>query len=175
MEESKPQRSIDGHRLEALCEALRKGCTRRQAITSAGLSATTFYRHLKGDSDLRQLVEDAEAFSIATVENALWKSATGGNVTAQIFYLINRAPDAWKDRQTLATIAAAAAAGGDNEPDPAAVRKAFNQLTGEALEALQERESRLLADVYPAALARLREAGVWAPATPLASVAEDDQ
>ncbi len=157
--ESKP--SIDPLRLEVLCESLRKGCTRRQAIAAAGLSKTTFYRRLKEDGDLKHLVEDAEVFSIAAVENALWKTATGGNVTAQIFYLINRAPDAWKDRQTLAIEAGAAIP--DDGPDPRAVREALNRLTDEAKKALQDKDRHEVAAAYPAALVKLqeREGGNW--------------
>ena len=33
------------------------------------------------------------------IENALFKSALDGNVTAQIFWLKNRRPDKWRDRQ----------------------------------------------------------------------------
>ena len=36
--------------------------------------------------------------SIDMVENALFKSAISGNVTAMIFYLKNRAPERYKDR-----------------------------------------------------------------------------
>ena len=33
------------------------------------------------------------------VENALYKAAINGNVTAMIFFLKNRRPDKWRDRK----------------------------------------------------------------------------
>ena len=50
---------------------------------------------MKRDPEFAALVEAAEMPVHEAVESALLKSAMSGNVTAQIFYLCNRAKERW--------------------------------------------------------------------------------
>jgi hypothetical protein len=57
-----------------------------------GLSATTIKTRCKKE------LARGKGVANTLVKESLFKSARGGNVTAQIFWLKNREPDEWKDR-----------------------------------------------------------------------------
>ena len=60
---------------------------------------------MKRDPEFAALVEAAEMPVHEAVESALLKSAKGGNVTAQIFYLCNRVPRSrWTACQSGASV-----------------------------------------------------------------------
>ena len=60
--------------------------------------ALTYQKHKKINKELQAAIDLARVKGLAEVSNSLFESATGGNVTAQIFYLKNRLPDDWRDR-----------------------------------------------------------------------------
>ena len=72
-----------------------EGKTRSAAMESLGLVRQTLTMAMKRDPEFAALVEAAEMPVHEAVESALLKSALGGNVTAQIFYLCNRQPERW--------------------------------------------------------------------------------
>jgi len=85
---------------EALLESLRGGVSISEACKAVNLSRDTIWRWRKKWKGF-----DNKIFSIIdsrtqTVEDALYASALKGNVTAQIFWLKNRAKDRWSDRTT---------------------------------------------------------------------------
>ena len=47
---------------------------------------------------IHEAIKTGQAKGIAAVTNYLMKSASEGNVTAQIFYLKNRSPENWNDK-----------------------------------------------------------------------------
>lgn len=53
--------------------------------------------HRNEDPAFDEACEDAELDAHAEIEDALFKAATTGNITACIFYLKNRCPERWKD------------------------------------------------------------------------------
>ena len=86
-------------RMLARFEALaRKGLSIDQIADCLNISRATIYRHKKKNSDLSDAITKGQSKGVANVSNALYKAAMAGNITAQIFYLKNRGPDAWKDR-----------------------------------------------------------------------------
>ena len=76
-----------------------QGLTIKQIADCLDMSRSTLYKYKKEDADIADAVKRGRSKGIATVTNALFQSAKGGNVTAQIFYLKNRQPDKWKDRR----------------------------------------------------------------------------
>lgn len=83
---------------KAFLESLRSGVTIKDACKAVDLSRDTIWRWRKKWKGF-----DNKIFSIIdsrtqTVEDALYASALKGNVTAQIFWLKNRAKERWKDR-----------------------------------------------------------------------------
>jgi hypothetical protein len=54
-------------------------------------------RHRLSDPTFEDEEIQAIAEAIGVVEDALFRTATKGNTTAQIFFLTNRAPEKWRD------------------------------------------------------------------------------
>jgi hypothetical protein len=69
--------------------------TLAQIAAYQGLSLPTLVRRKRESRALQEAVERGHAAGVATIANALWTAALGGNVTAQIFYMKCRA--GWRD------------------------------------------------------------------------------
>jgi hypothetical protein len=80
---------------------LENGMGRTQAIASVGIARSTLAEHRNTNADFARLESEAEMKAVGTIENALFESAKGGNVTAQQVFLYNRASDRWKDQRNL--------------------------------------------------------------------------
>lgn len=82
----------------AFLESLKSGVTIKDASEAAGIDRTTVWlwrKKWKGfDNKIYSIIDSRTQ----TVEDALYGSALSGNVTAQIFWLKNRARDRWSDR-----------------------------------------------------------------------------
>ncbi len=76
-----------------------QGLTTKQIADCLDCARSTFYEHKKKHPDISDALKRGRSKGIGTITNALFKSAKGGNVTAQIFYLKNRQPDKWRDRR----------------------------------------------------------------------------
>jgi hypothetical protein len=92
---------IDASKVEALAA---QGLSMDQIADCVGCARTTLYNRMDEDHgtydvDIVNAIKRGRSKGIATVANALFQSAKGGNITAQIFYLKNRAPGDWKDRK----------------------------------------------------------------------------
>ena len=72
------------------------GLTQEQIAASLGISPRTLESRKAGNAEFAAAIKEGQAKGIAEVANALWQNATGGNVTAQIFFLKARAK--WKDK-----------------------------------------------------------------------------
>ena len=77
-------------------QAIAEGKTRTVAMEAVGLHRSALSHTMKRDPEFAALVEAAEIPVHEAVESALLKSALGGNITAQIFYLCNRVPGRWQ-------------------------------------------------------------------------------
>ena len=92
-------RFIVTDRILARVQALaRKGLSIDQIADCIGVNRATIYKHKKKNSDIDDALKSGQSKGLASVTNALYNAAMAGNITAQIFYLKNRGPDAWKDR-----------------------------------------------------------------------------
>lgn len=82
--------------LEAAFASLEGGSTVEAACQAADIDRKTFYEWRKGDKELSDRFDIARMGAIGVVEDALLKAALKGNITAQIFFLCNRARDRWQ-------------------------------------------------------------------------------
>lgn len=87
----------------------RDGLTDKEIAAKIGISARTLLRwkkyKIKRDDGafvypIAQALKDGKEVVDYAVESALLKNAMNGDTTAQIFWLKNRRPDKWRDRQT---------------------------------------------------------------------------
>ena len=78
-----------------------QGLTSGQIARCLGVSWSTIDRRWKENAEIEEAIKKGEALGVEKISNALMTSARDGNVTAQIFYLKNRAPDQWADRQEV--------------------------------------------------------------------------
>ena len=77
----------------------KEGLTDEQISRNLGISKVTFYKYKASCSELSELLKRSKEVVDYEVENALYKSAIAGNVSAMIFWLKNRRPDKWKDKK----------------------------------------------------------------------------
>ena len=89
-------KDIDPEEVEQLAA---QGLTIRQIADCLDVGRTTLYTRMGSKRDVRDAVKRGRAKGIGTITNSLFQSATGGNVTAQIFFLKNRQPNKWRDRR----------------------------------------------------------------------------
>ena len=85
-------------KLQLLEEWSTQGLYIKDIAAKMGISVTTVYDWMNKNPDIAAAIKKGRDKSIDMVENALFKSAINGNVTAMIFYLKNRAPERYKDR-----------------------------------------------------------------------------
>ena len=107
---------------KAYIQSLKSGTTRVKAAEAANVDVSTIWQWAKDNEQFAKGIEIALESRIKTVEDALYRLASGhkrmkdgkelkdddgnvqmtqGNVIAQIFYLKNRGKDKWKDKQEV--------------------------------------------------------------------------
>ena len=79
----------------------RDGLTDEQIASNMGIAVSTLYIWKKEHLEILEALKKGKEVVDYEVENALHKSALEGNVTAQIFWLKNRKPDKWRDKQDV--------------------------------------------------------------------------
>lgn len=84
--------------LQLLEEWSTQGLYIKDIAAKMGISVSTVYDWMNKNPEIAAAIKKGRDKSIDMVENALFKSAINGNVTAMIFYLKNRAPERYKDR-----------------------------------------------------------------------------
>ena len=85
-------------KLQLLEEWSTQGLYIKDIAAKMGISVSTVYDWMNKNPKIAAAIKKGRDKSIDMVENALFKSAINGNVTAMIFYLKNRAPERYKDR-----------------------------------------------------------------------------
>lgn len=76
----------------------RNGLSEEQIAKNIGIGRTTLYEWKQKQPDIANTIKKGKEVVDFEVENALYKSAMSGNVTAQIFWLKNRKKDQWRDK-----------------------------------------------------------------------------
>ena len=77
----------------------RDGLTDEQIAKNKGIGERTLYEWKEKYPQISQSLKKGKEVVDYQVENALLFSALEGNTTAQIFWLKNRRPDKWRDKQ----------------------------------------------------------------------------
>ena len=77
-------------KLQLLEEWSTQGLYIKDIAAKMGVSVTTVYDWMNKNPEIAAAIKKGRDKSIDMVENALFKSAINGNVTAMIFYLKNR-------------------------------------------------------------------------------------
>ena len=77
----------------------RDGLTEVQIAGNMGISARTLLNWKKKSIPIFLALKKGKEVADYEIENDLYKSALEGNVTAMIFWLKNRRPDKWRDKQ----------------------------------------------------------------------------
>lgn len=93
---SRPRKPIN---LAEVTNLASRGLTEEQIGAALGISTDTIRRRKKDYAEFGEALKKGKAQGVAMVTNALFKNAQEGNVVAQIFYLKNRDPENWADRQ----------------------------------------------------------------------------
>lgn len=83
----------------------RDGLTDEQIAHNMGIVTSTLYDWKKKYSEISEALKKGKEVVDIEVENALLKSALEGNITAQIFWLKNRKPNRWREKQNLDVVA----------------------------------------------------------------------
>ena len=73
--------------------------TDEQIAKNMGISVKTLFNWKTSYLPILQALKKGKEVVDYEVENALLSSALEGNTTAQIFWLKNRRPDKWRDKQ----------------------------------------------------------------------------
>ena len=86
---------------EAFLESLRGGVSISEACKAVNLSRDTIWRWRKKYIGFNHKIFSIIDSRTQTVEDALYANALNGNVTAQIFWLKNRANERWRDVKNI--------------------------------------------------------------------------
>lgn len=76
----------------------RDGLTDLQIAKNIGIQQSTFYDWKLKHAEFSEALKRSKDVADYEVENALFKKAKMGDVTAQIFWLKNRKPKQWRDK-----------------------------------------------------------------------------
>lgn len=82
---------------EAILQSLENGSFVSTACEKAGIDRGTFYNWCIADRKFYEAVEASKRGQIGVAEDSLYKNVVRGNITAQIFFLCNRARDKWQN------------------------------------------------------------------------------
>ena len=79
----------------------RRGFTLQEVAQTIGKSVRTLGRWSRQYPEMRAALKEGVDASDARVESSLFDKALSGDVTACIFWLKNRRPDAWRDKANI--------------------------------------------------------------------------
>ncbi|WP_258107202.1 transposase [Christensenella minuta] len=99
MAKGKYKEWLDPDNLKLLEGWARDGLTDKDIAANMGIVVSTLYDWKKKYSEISEALKKSKEAVDYKVENALLQSALAGNTTAQIFWLKNRRPDKWRDKQ----------------------------------------------------------------------------
>ena len=77
----------------------RNGLTQQQIADNLGINVDTLFEYKKKHAEFSEALKHGKEIADLQIENALFKAAKEGNITAQIFWLKNRKPDKWREQR----------------------------------------------------------------------------
>tara|TARA_R110000850_G_scaffold25868_7_gene74505 strand:+ start:302 stop:661 length:360 start_codon:yes stop_codon:yes gene_type:complete len=95
----RPEIEIDDEICEKALKLSAQGLTMDQIAESLGMNRSTLFDKQSRYKDFSDAIKEGRAKGIATVTNALFEKAQGGDNTSMIFYLKNRA--GWADKSEV--------------------------------------------------------------------------
>lgn len=98
MAKSRINEWLEGDKLILLEGWARDGLTDEQIAHNMGIACSTLYDWKKKNLEFSEVLKRNKEVVDFEVENALFKNAMNGNVTAQIFWLKNRKKMQWRDK-----------------------------------------------------------------------------
>ena len=78
-----------------------QGLTQDQIALTLGIVPATLYNKKKENVEFMEAIHAGKAKGIATISNALFKSAKAGSVPAQRYYLSTRDRENWAERHEI--------------------------------------------------------------------------
>ena len=75
------------------------GLTDEQIAQNMGIATGTLYDWKNKHPEISEALKETKEIADRAVENALFQAALKGNITAQIFWLKNRKPKLWREKQ----------------------------------------------------------------------------
>ena len=103
MAKSKVEKWLTPEGLTLLAGWARDGLTDEQIANNMKISVATLYVYKNKHQEILETLKKNKEIVDYEVENALYKNAINGNVTAQIIWLKNRKPDKWRDKPVEST------------------------------------------------------------------------
>ncbi len=94
---------LDPDHLTLLQGWAREGLTDEQIAHNIGIHVSTLYVYKQKSKEFSDALKMTKDMVDYEVENALFKNAMNGNVTAQIFWLKNRRKEQWREKVELPT------------------------------------------------------------------------
>lgn len=82
-------------------ELLTTGMSKGEAAKMVGVTLRTVEKHVKAWPGFKDAIDLVGIDLNGQVENAVFQAAKSGNVTAAIFWLLNRDADHWKDKRNI--------------------------------------------------------------------------
>lgn len=79
----------------------RDGLTDEDIAKNIGISRTTLYEWKNKYPDIANTLKKSKEVVDRIIENALFKKASEGDTTSMIFWLKNRKPSMWRDKQEI--------------------------------------------------------------------------
>lgn len=79
----------------------RNGLTDKQIAENLNVAYSSFMKYKKDFPELSESLRVSKEVADLAVENALYKKALEGDNTAMIFWLKNRRPMVWRDKQEI--------------------------------------------------------------------------
>lgn len=90
------------NRLEVIKGWCRDGLTEEEIAKRLGIAYSTFKKYKSDYPALSAVLKEGKEVADYRVENALYEKALGGDTTAMIFWLKNRKPEQWREKQEIA-------------------------------------------------------------------------
>lgn len=89
---------------EVIVQMYETGSTLSEIAENIGVTERTLYSWRANKPEFFQALKKAQNIADKLVEESLFRNAISGNVVAQIFWLKNRQPDLWRDKQSIETL-----------------------------------------------------------------------
>ena len=88
----------------ALTGWARNGLTDEQIAHNIGIATKTLYEWKNTYSEICEALKNSKEIADLQIENALYNKALKGDVVSMIFWLKNRQPDRWREKQPTGAV-----------------------------------------------------------------------